>query len=282
MSESNRLSDFKNIIMAGDIIFNLLNHSSYVIFIDKEGIIRRTWDVEAFPFDLEVNDKVPENTVIYQALKSKKYFSKVVNKNDSRFGFGYSGIGIPLFSASRDILGAIAITSPLIQQDIVREISDELKTDISQTNDVRTNISLVSNEITETVGNLINITNNIQQNITVISDVINLIQNIAGQTNLLGLNAAIEAARAGESGKGFIIVSQQIRKLSQTVKDSVHELNEKLSNLDDMIKKVNPQVGKLNNFAANQSISIEQINTIAQRLEKSSERLEKLSNESWI
>lgn len=282
MEKTKDLNELESMIMSGNVIFNLLNRNSYVIIIDKDGIILKTWDVEDFSFGLKTNDKIPENTVIYQALKTKKHFSKIVNKDNSKFGFGYSGAGVPVFSKSGELIGAMAITSPLTQQDIVREISHNLKTDISQTKDVRRSISEINKEMDGTVDTLTDIANNIHQNISVIGDVINLIQNIAGQTNLLGLNAAIEAARAGESGKGFVIVAQEIRKLSKTVKDSVTELNEKLSALNHMIEEVNPQVDNLNKFAENQAVSIEQINAITQRLAGSSERLEKLSNETWI
>ncbi|MDF2922978.1 MAG: hypothetical protein K0R57_1892 [Paenibacillaceae bacterium] len=89
-----------------------------------------------------------------------------------------------------------------------------------------------------------------------VGKIINTISDISTQTNILSLNAAIEAARAGSYGKGFSVIAEEVRVLSQQTGESSRSISDIISGLMEEIKRLDMQLDKTHSMLENQNVKV--------------------------
>lgn len=224
---------------------------------------------------LEVGQEIRKGSPSYMILQNGKPLDFELGE-DSPYGEALRVIAIPVFDDEQpgQIVGTFGIALPRYYAFELRRIAGtftqsltEVSAAIQQTAAAASNISTVEKELNDSIIG-------IGKMATSIVTVLDSIKSIADQTKMLGLNAAIEAARAGDAGRGFGVVAEEIRKLSEESKITAEKIRVMTQNIEESIEEANQNSTTALKAAEEQGAATEEI---AASIEEMVARAEKLS-----
>ncbi|MDF2671743.1 MAG: methyl-accepting chemotaxis protein [Clostridiales bacterium] len=193
-------------------------------------------------------------------------------------GVAFKSYMIPI-KDGQTVVGSIAIGKSLSKKNAVTNITDKLITALSHIETVINQISSGVQELARRNNEILGEANTANNMANDTDDIVNFIKGVSSQTNLLGLNASIEAARAGEAGRGFNVVAQEIRKLSNSSNESISKIENVIKNISTSIKKINDKVVDADGISNEQSKALQEIASSIEQLNSTARLLGKLADE---
>jgi PAS domain-containing protein len=207
-------------------------------------------------FAAHLNDRsgrTPYDVVYRLALKYGEYRwfrASGATKRDMR------GLPLRVAGALRDI------DDETVLNEQVRLQLDRLRDSAERLSSVSAELASVTADAVQNAAGAADTISQLDASTSQISDVVELINGIAKQTNLLSLNAAIEAARAGDSGRGFAVVANEVKGLAGRTTEATEDIA--------------ARVKEMRSSSANAVSAISKIKTTVEALKSSQEAIDQL------
>lgn len=247
------LANLRNILQQ-DIAIGLTNTNEFIEY----------YKADKFDLNAEPGQRIREGEPLWHTIKENKLLVCEVPKE--LYGTPIKAITSPIRDDNGQVIGAVAIGMNLKEKFEVEESIDNIFSSLEETNASLQGVSEDTQNLFSIINNVIKYAKDAGDRIKASTEIIGSIQNIASQSNLLGLNAAIEASRAGEHGRGFSVVASEMRKLAQISKESSQRVSNDLSELNKSVELMIKAVNAAGTVSENQTSAIQQITAAVEEI----------------
>lgn len=219
---------------------------------DTEKVIWDDLNTKVFTFDRStyVGDILEDNLPIYHAMRQRKRIVEEVPKE--LWGVNYICVAVPIYE-NNQVVGGIELYQLTEKKEQLLAIAKSLEQHIQTFDNSFQQIAAEAEELSATGEELGSISQDTSVQVGETDQIVEVIRKIAGQTNLIGLNAAIEAARVGEHGRGFAVVADEVRKLAHTSSESTKSITNTLNKIKNAVEQINSAVKEVAKVANHQA-----------------------------
>lgn len=195
---------------------------AWVGLTDHEKIINRLASDKFDLKEMQIGTRLAKGDAGSRVLESRSLVE--YEQSSKKYGH-FRIIGIPLFDKETgELVGTFGIGMPRNLPRNLQKMAAQLSTNTQEIASMIQEVAASADEISANEEKLASNIHDIQEISKQINDALKFTKNVADQTKMLGLNAAIEAARAGEYGRGFGVVADEIRKLSEQSRETADQI----------------------------------------------------------
>ena len=222
-----------------------------------------------------VDRKVAPTGPAKRAMDSGKRTSSVIGAEV--YGMAIMSTAVPLCDAAGTVVGSLNMAVSLTNRENLDSISRTLAGSAQQMVATSQELAASATELAAGMDALRVSDAKVINDISNTGEILSFINDVAANSNLLGLNAAIEAARAGEQGRGFAVVAEEIRKMAVNSGESVKRIQDILGTIKGESEVIESKIKELLSLSERQAAASEQIAASIEELTDSAIQLEQVA-----
>lgn len=222
--------------------------------VDQDMVVQDFWDLQSdIPVTFEIGQKLPQKSGPYLALTEMKVNQRLVDS--SHYGVELRTVNIPF----QDESGCISL---IYNVKLQYDTSLSLENIVSSSQEITASSEEISRKAAQMNSRFsdvaVQISESFQHSLKV-RDIYQIVKETNDQLNMISLNALIEAAHAGEHGRGFAVVAKEVRKLADSTKVQINQVNESVEQLTMRMESITQLVENMKIDTEQQSTSSTEI-----------------------
>lgn len=229
--------------------------------------------IPAHSLDIKVQagEAVLPGGAAYLAMQKKERVIMEVDEN--LYGISYIAVGLPIIDSKGEVLGAIVTSENLQRKEILINTAREIQGFLQNIQGSIQEIAAEAQELSATSEELRSVTEDATVKVESTAGILDTVKQISKRTNLIGLNASIEAARVGEYGKGFNVVANEVRNLSQMTNNSTAEIGHIINLIREAINSIDNATQMVSEVSQSQAEKLSGINVVLEEFAGMADKL---------